>query len=195
MSFDWKDLVPQVIGLGAPLLGQALAGPLGAAAGTVLANALGAQAATPDAVAGAIAERGADLSSAAEAARKAESEWLAALAEIGKAQVAEIGLTQRAEIAAEDRLQRWWRPLYALELSLLECPAFALTLLHALWIGHETGINGFANLSALLMTYFGARFGVLGVYVSGRTREKQAGMTGELSPSITTTILKAVKKK
>lgn len=99
------------------------------------------------------------------------------------------------EIGAEDKLQRWWRPLYALELSLLECPAFALTLLHALWLGHEAGINGFANLSALLMTYFGARFGVLGVYVTGRTREKQTSVTGELSPSIVAAVLKTVKKK
>ena len=72
----------------------------------------------------------------------------------------------------------------AVELSLVECPAFMLTLLHALWIGHEAGINGFASLSALLMTYFGARFGVLGVYVTGRTREKQACATGELPPSL-----------
>ena len=195
MNLDWKDLVPQVIGLGAPLLGQALGGPLGAAAGTMLANALGAQAATPDAVAGAIAERGADLNVAAEAAQKAESDWLLAVAQVGKAQVAEIGLTQRAEIAAGDKLQRWWRPLYALELSLLECPAFALTLLHALWLGHEAGINGFANLSALWMTYFAARFGVLGVYVTGRTREKEAGLAGESSPSVVVAVLKAVKKK
>jgi hypothetical protein len=195
MNFDWKDLVPQVIGLGAPLLGQALGGPFGAAAGTMLANALGAPAATPAAVAGAIAERGADLNFVTEAAQKAESEWLAALAEVGKVQVSEIGLTQRAEIAAEDRLQRWWRPLYALELSLLECPAFVLTLLHALWNGHEAGINGFAALSALLMTYFGARFGVLGVYVTGRTREKQAGLTGDLPLPTGSLIKPAVKKK
>jgi hypothetical protein len=193
MNLDWKDLVPQVIGLGAPLLGQALGGPLGAAAGTMLANALGAQTATPDAVAGAIAERAADLSFAAEAARKAETEWLSALAQVGRAQVAEVGLTQRAEIAAEDRLQRWWRPLYALELSLLECPAFAMTLLHALWQGHEAGISGFANLSALLMTYFGARFGVLGVYVTGRTREKQAGATA--APPLLGALTKITVKK
>jgi hypothetical protein len=196
MNFDWKDLVPQVIGLGAPLLGQALGGPLGAAAGAMLAKALGAPAATPDAVAGAIAERGGDLSGVADAARKAETQWLAALAEVGRAQVAEVGLTQRAEIGAEDRLQRWWRPLYALELSLLECPAFVLTLLHALWNGHDAGINGFANLSALLMTYFAARFGVLGVYVTGRTREKQAGVAGEPSPSLIGALIRpAVKKK
>jgi phage portal protein BeeE len=86
----------------------------------------------------------------------------------------------------------------AVELALLECPAFTLTLLHALWIGHDAGINGFANLSALLMTYFGARFGVLGVYVSGRTREKQAGATGDLPPTVIGQLLKALapnKKK
>jgi len=108
--------------------------------------------------------------------------------------VAEVGATQRAEIASDDPLQRWWRPLYALELSLLECPAFALTLLHALWAGHEAGISGFANLSALLMAYFGARFGVLGVYVTGRTREKQAGVTGELSPSLIGELVKVFAK-
>jgi hypothetical protein len=39
----------------------------------------------------------------------------------------------------------------AIELSLVECPSFALTLLHALWSGHEVGINGFASLTSLLM--------------------------------------------
>jgi hypothetical protein len=187
---DWSDLAGKVIGLGAPILGGALGGPLGAAAGTILADALGVAMPTPEAVNAALA----DTHAAADAARTAESLWLAALAEIGKAQVAEVGATQRAEIASEDVLQRWWRPLYALELSLLECPAFALTLLHALWVGHEAGINGFANLSALLMTYFGARFGVLGVYVTGRTREKQAGATGELPSSMIGEFLKAAVK-
>jgi hypothetical protein len=82
-----------------------------------------------------------------------------------------------------------------MELSLIECPGFVLTLLHALWTGHESGINGMVNLSALLMAYFGARFGVLGVYVSGRTREKQVGATGELPSSALGEILKAVVKR
>jgi phage portal protein BeeE len=83
----------------------------------------------------------------------------------------------------------------AVELSLVECPAFFFTLLHALWVGFEPAINGFVSLSALLMTYFGARFGVLGVYVTGRTREKQAAATGELAPSVVGEILKAINKK
>jgi hypothetical protein len=192
---DWKDVAAKVVSLGAPMLGSALGGPLGGMAGKVLADAFGAAAATPEAVHTAITDRSADLQLAAEAAQKAESEWMAALAEIGKQQVSEVGETMRAEAASEDMLQRWWRPVYALELSLVECPGFALTLLHALWTGHETGINGLANLSGLLMAYFGARFGVLGVYVSGRTREKQAALTGADTPSIVGTVLKAVTRK
>ncbi len=195
MDIDWKDLVPRVIALGAPILGEALGGPLGAAAGRVLAQALDATESTPSAVDARLSAPGLDPIYAAEAAQRAESEWLAALAEIGKLQVAAVGETQRAEIASGDRLQRWWRPLYALELTMVECPAFALTLLHSLWIGHESAINGFANLSALLMTYFAARFGVLGVYVSGRSREKQALATGELPAPVVAQLARIFVKK
>jgi hypothetical protein len=192
---DWTTVAAKVVSLGAPMLGTALGGPLGGMAGKVLADAFGAAAATPEAVHAAISDKAADLKLAAEAAQKAEREWMSALAEIGKAQVSEVGETMRVEAASEDILQRWWRPLYALELSLIECPAFAVTLLHALWTGHDAGINGLANLSGLLITYFGARFGVLGVYVSGRTREKQTALTGEDAPSIVGTVIKAVARK
>jgi len=192
---DWTTVAAKVVSLGAPMLGTALGGPLGGMAGKVLADAFGAAAATPEAVHAAIGDKAADLKLAAEAAQKAEREWMSALAEIGKAQVSEVGETMRAEAASEDVLQRWWRPLYALELSLIECPAFAATLLHALWTGNDAGINGLANLSGLLITYFGARFGVLGVYVSGRTREKQTALTGEDAPSIVGTVIKAVARR
>jgi hypothetical protein len=192
---DWTTVAGKLVSLGAPMLGSALGGPLGGMAGKLVADAFGAAAATPEAVHVAITDKTADLKIAAEAAQKAETEWMSALAEIGKAQVSEVGETMRAEAVSEDVLQRWWRPLYALELSLIECPAFAMTLLHALWTGHDVGINGLANLSGLLMTYFGARFGVLGVYVSGRTREKQTALTGEGMPSIVGTVLKAVTRK
>jgi hypothetical protein len=69
-----------------------------------------------------------------------------------------------------------------------------LTLLHTVWTGFAPGVNGFAALSGLLMTYFAARFGVLGVYVGGRTREKLAG-TAESMPSIVEQVLKALGKK
>jgi hypothetical protein len=190
---NWTDLVGPLVRLGAPALGTALGGPLGGAAGKIVADVFGASEATPEAVHEAIT--GADAGAAAQAAQAAEDKWLAALAEVGKAQVTEVGQTMRAEAVSDDLLQRWWRPLYALELSLIECPAFALTLLHALWTGFETGINGFASLSGLLIAYFGARFGVLGVYVTGRTREKQTAATGEPMPSIVGEVVKAVTRR
>ncbi len=193
---DWGDLAKTVIALGAPVIGQALAGPLGAAAGHLLAQALGASETTPRAVNAAIAAAGPDAALAA--ALLAQEKWAAAIeaqADAAKAQVTAVGETQRAEIASDDLLQRWWRPLYALELSMVECPAFAMTLLHALWTGFAPGINGFATLSSLLMAYFAARFGVLGVYVSGRSREKQAAVTGQPTPSVVGQVVKAVTKK
>lgn len=192
---DWTIVAAKLVSLGAPMLGTALGGPLGGMAGKIVADAFGAAAATPEAVHAAITDKAADLKIAADAAQKAESEWTSALAEIGKQQVSEVGETMRTEAGSEDMLQRWWRPLYALELSLIECPAFALTILHALWAGHDSAITGFANLSGLLMTYFGARFGVLGVYVTGRTREKQTAMTGEDAPSIVGTVVKAITRR
>src|SRR5262249_35048257 len=112
LNSDWGELAAKVIGLGAPILGSALGGPLGAAAGKFLADAIGTAEPTPAAVDVAL---GTDPNMAAAAARQAESEWLAALAEVGKAQVSEVGSTQRAEIVSDDALVRWWRPLYALE--------------------------------------------------------------------------------
>jgi hypothetical protein len=191
MTDDWTDIAAAMLRLGAPLIG----GPLGATAGRILADALGARNATPGAVGEALDDLGGETAAARQAVREAEVNFSTALAEVGKAQVSEVGQTQRAEIASDDPLTRWWRPVYALELSLVECPAFALTLLHTLWVGHEAGINGFANVSALLMTYFGARFGVLGVYVTGRSREKEAALTGQPVPGVVGQILKSVGKK
>jgi hypothetical protein len=73
------------------------------------------------------------------------------------------------------------------ELTLFECPGFAVALFHAVWSGEPQIVNGLVNLSALIMAYMAARFGVLGVYVSGRSKEKRAaagqvdtGLIGEL---------------
>jgi hypothetical protein len=195
VDLDWKDLGLKVIGLGAPVLGTALGGPFGAVAGKLLADVLGTADATPDAVDRAVMDRDTSPIPVADAMQRAERLWVTALADVAKEQVAEVGQTQRAEITSGDRLQRWWRPVYALELSLIECPAFALTLLRALWLGDAPGINGFGNLSTLLMAYFAARFGVLGVYVSGRTREKQTSAMGAAAPNMVNEFLKAVVKK
>ena len=83
----------------------------------------------------------------------------------------------------------------AVELTLLECPGFAVVLGHGLWDGKVEAINGLAELSGLLITYIAARFGVLGVYVSGRTREKQAALTGGVAPSLVGEVVKAIIRR
>jgi hypothetical protein len=192
MDIDWKDLAGKVIGLGAPILGEALGGPFGAAAGKILADALGADA-TPGAVGDALGKTDPVAAAvAAGAARTAEANWLAALADVGKEQVRGVGETMRAEAASEDRLQRWWRPIYALELTLIECPGFGIALFHGLWSGAPQIINGFANLSGLIMAYMAARFGVLGVYVAGRSKEKNAQAA---SPTVLGGVLGALVRK
>jgi hypothetical protein len=195
---NWNDVAKSVIGLGAPILGTALGGPLGGAAGKILAEALGTSVPTPAAVSEAIARAQTDATAAAkvaDAAREAEAQWLATLAEVGRSQVMEVGQTMRSETVSSDPLQRCWRPLYALELTLLECPGFAAVLGHGLWNGNVEIINGLTSLSGLIMTYMAARFGVLGVYVSGRTREKQAALTGGSVPTLIGEVLKAIAKR
>jgi hypothetical protein len=196
VEMDWKDIGAKVIGLGAPILGEALGGPLGGAAGSILAEVLGADP-TPSSVDVALSKTDPVAAAvAASSARQAEANWLAALAETGKAQVEQTGETMRAEAQSDDRLQRWWRPLYALELTLFECPGFGVVLFHALWAGEPQAVNGFANLSGLIMAYMAARFGVLGVYVSSRSKEKRAVAAGAaVTPTVLGQIAKMIMSK
>ncbi len=175
ITMDWNDLAKQVIALGAPLLGTALGGPLGGAAGQILAGAVGASAPTPEAV------RQALPSAAPEKMAEAEARWAEALraeAEATGVAASETQRTIRAELAADDAVQRWWRPLYAIELT-LECAALWAVVLRAFWIGDIGVLNTLLNATALLVAYWGFRFGVLGVYMTGRTREKLCAVTGQ----------------
>ena len=47
-AMNWLDLVGPLVKLGAPMLGQALGGPLGAAAGKIVADTFGASEPTPE---------------------------------------------------------------------------------------------------------------------------------------------------
>lgn len=189
---NWGDLAKNVIALGAPVLGTALGGPLGGAAGKILAEALGASAPTPEAVNQVLPASDSDKIAAAE---NAWAEAVRAEAEAAASSVASTQETIRAELAAEDRFQRWWRPLYGFELT-AECAGLWGILLHGFWVKDLTAINTMIGASGLLVAYWGFRFGVLGVYVSGRTREKMALATGQEMPgTLDKLINKVVKKK
>lgn len=193
---DWSDLAKQVIGLGAPILGTALGGPLGGAAGRILAEAVGATDVTPDAI-------GKALTTSSEGQiSQAENTWAEAVraeAEAVRGSVAETQATIRAELGSEDALQRWWRPLYALELT-FECAALWTVLVHEFWTGDMTAINALIGATGLLVSYWGFRFGVLGVYMSGRTREKVCAAAGQTDPGpfgkgVLNSLVTAVVKK
>jgi hypothetical protein len=85
-------------------------------------------------------------------------------------------------------------PAYAWELT-LECGALWAVLLHEFWTGDVATINALIGATTLLVTYWGFRFGVLGVYVSGRTREKLGPLTGQDQGSMLDRLVKAVVKK
>lgn len=188
---EWGDLAKQVISLGAPMLGTALGGPLGGVAGEILAKAIGAATSTPASVQVALP--------AVDPARLAEAEarWaemIRAEAETQRVAIAETQTTIRAELASEDALQRWWRPVYALELT-VECAALWAVLMHEFWTGDIQTINTLVNATALLVAYWGFRFGVLGVYISGRTREKVSTVTGQDAPGMIEKLARAVSAK
>lgn len=188
---DWADIAKQVIGLGAPVLGAALGGPLGGAAGRILAEVVGASDTTPEAVGKALATTGADQ------VAQAENVWAEAVraeAEAARGSIAETQATIRAELAGEDALQRWWRPLYAFELT-FECAALWTVLVHEFWTGDMSAINALIGATGLLVSYWGFRFGVLGVYMSGRTREKVCAATGRDTPGVLDKLAKAVTGK
>ncbi len=188
---EWGDLAKQVISLGAPMLGTALGGPLGGMAGEILARAIGAAMSTPASVQAALPT--ADPNKLAEAETR-WAEMIRAEAETQRAAIAETQATIRAELASEDALQRWWRPAYALELT-VECAALWAVLMHEFWTGDVQTINTLINATALLVAYWGFRFGVLGVYISGRTREKVSAVTGQDAPGMIETLAKAVLAK
>lgn len=188
---EWGDLAKQVIQLGAPLLGSALGGPLGGAAGQILAKAVGSEAPTPAAVQASLPAADPDRLAEAEARW---AEMIRAEAETQRTAISETQATIRAEIASSDPVQRWWRPAYAWELT-LECAALWSVLVHEFWTGDVATINALVGATALLVSYWGFRFGVLGVYISGRTREKLCAATGQDSPGVIEKLVKAVVKK
>lgn len=77
----------------------------------------------------------------------------------------------------------------------VECAALWAVLMHEFWTGDIQTINALVNATALLVAYWGFRFGVLGVYISGRTREKVSAVTGQDSPGMIEKLVKALTAK
>lgn len=206
---NWPDLGGALIRAGAPIIGKALGGPLGAVIGQtvggVLADALGTEP-TPEAVDDALKTTPPgelqDRLAAADSAAVARYQYLTAFAQAdadaAARALAETQATMRTEATAGDVVQRWWRPIYAFELT-LECALVWAIAIADLMAGSGKVAGFVAGASGLLGIYWGARFGVLGVYVGGRTVEKAVARDAPgghtLTPAVIDAIAKAVKRR
>jgi len=119
MALDWISVGKQIVAAGAPTIGGALIGPLGAQIGSVLATALGVEP-TPEAVGGAVAADPGKVV-AVDASPGADlTGWLAIHAQMA------AGLAT-SEAARESWFAWGWRP--AMSWLLIAMWAWAIILL------------------------------------------------------------------
>jgi len=102
MTIDWQALGKQAIALGAPTIGAALGGPVGAQIGGVLAAILGVDP-TPEAVGGAIAEDPGSLTRVEAVPGADLTQWLLVHAQTAAA-------LATSETARETWFSWGWRP-------------------------------------------------------------------------------------
>lgn len=98
-------------------------------------------------------------------------QWL----ELRRTQVAAVNATMQAEHGAGSILSRTWRPVFGFGFTLVYV-LLGLSFAVAIWADPDP-LNSMVALSGLLMAFVGAGAAVLGVYVSGRSAEKRAGVS------------------
>lgn len=202
---DWLAIGKQLAGLGLPLLGTALLGPMGGAAGGLLAKALGlGDGATPAQVGDALANADAIT---IQRLKSAEAQYVAmveAEAKVAGVQVAAVGETMRSEYAAAVAVGGWvgktilimqlsWRPAFAWQ-ALIQTAGIGVVLFHEVWSGDFATLKALAELEPFLRWYLGLQFALLGVYSWGRTKEKIEAPQ-EPTPGLVDAIKRAVTKK
>lgn len=200
-----KKLAGQLIGAGAPTLGQLIGGlvplPIPGKSSLVTwalrqaAAQLGAESETPEAVSAAIEathpDEVAERLQPVEAAVSAEVERIRAEAEVAKTQIAEVNTTIRAEAATRDGWWGTWRTILAYELA-LECPAWAALMMSLIALGRVADLVAAASV---LTVWWGARFGVLGVHVWTGSTERRTAITGQPIPGVVGAVIDALKAK
>jgi hypothetical protein len=198
---DWSGVIGKLIGLGLPVLGNALGGPLGGAVATIIANALGTTV-DPSSITTTIDRMPAEA--AIQRLKTAEAEYVAtvqAQADVAKVTSAQIGETMRAELSADAAgwfgfFQRGWRPAFAWEL-LGECTVMAFIMAHEVWTADFSTLQAMMQHEGFLTFYYGMRFGVIGVIGVGRSAEKVAAIkaqAGDSSSSLIDRVIQAVKQ-
>lgn len=200
---DWKSLGGELVRKGAPIIGTAMGGPIGGMIGGVLgdivARTLGVEN-TPEAIDAAIKTTPPDVLAAklsdAESEAVARYSYLTKLAEsqadVAKTQVEAVNETIRGEASMVDGWWGNWRLLLAWTL-VMETVMWPPVMVYCI-IFAPASLTAFVAASGIIIAWWGARFGVLGVHVWTGSNERQAIVTGE-SPSVVKTIAKAINGK
>jgi len=189
---DLLGLGKTIIGFGAPLLGRALGGPLGGAAGDIIASALGASDKSADGIKIALERLDPDAAKAKLA--EAEQEWaktIAAEALTARVVAQEIGLTSRTELGSDDNFVRRARPSVLWVFSFLSALFGIILALSMAAIVYRFGAADIATALTAVVGVISSIAMLLGVvafpatgYVMSRGREKQIAMTGEAKPGV-----------
>lgn len=194
---DWLEIGRKVIGIGAPVAGGLLGGPVGAEVGSMIASALGCEN-TPAAVDKAIAAdpqaaiklRQMEIDARTKLAELAFKEKeLAAKVEItgiesGSRDLENVNKTMQAEAAIGHKWAAMWRPYWGFVSAtgfgfVLFCLGVAL-----LWVGASKRVDFLKELPDLLYAIaalFGVAMSVLGV-ASWHRGQMQRVQAGEVKP-------------
>lgn len=202
---DWKSLGGQLIKAGAPLIGGALLGPLGAGAGEILggivASALGVDN-TPEAVNSAILNG--DPATVNAALARADSEaaakWDAiariaqSMAEVDRANIEQVNETMRAEISAGVSWYHWRHLLGFVTLAWFALPL--PPIVYHMWVGNITTLNAIVAALASLIPIIALAAGLNGYVAQDTSKLKGIAITGEQpAGGVVSSIVKAVTGK
>ena len=200
--FDIGKIGKQIIGLGAPLLGRAIGGPLGGAAVDIIASALGTSDKSSEGIKIALERLDPDAAKAKLA--EADQEWaktIAAEAATARVVAHEIGQTSRAEVGSDDKFVRRARPSVLWVFSFLSALFGLILAFSVAAIVYRFDAAGIATamtavvgiISSIAMLLGVVAFPVTG-YVMSRGREKQIAMTGQQNPGVVSSIISAFKR-
>lgn len=165
---DWSRVAQNVAGF-APLVGTALGGPLGGAAGSLVASLFGVEA-EPDAVARAIAadpEASVKLKEL-EVRQRLELERMVLTAETR--QLEAINATMRAEAMSGDKYVARWRPTFGYMMA----GTWALQMAGVTYVVVAEPLYAAELIKAIgdLSVIWGVALAVLGINVAKRSQDK-----------------------
>lgn len=196
----WGWAAGLAIDMGAPILGAAFGVPaLAGEAGQMLKRALGLSPNVSEATVKNVVEGDPDAARSAfeQANSEATAKWeylacaVEAQADVAKTQIIEVNRAISTEAARPDHWWGHWRTIMAYELA-VECPAWAALFAYCILTGK---IADLVAASSLLMTWWGCRFGVLGIHVWTGSNERQTAITGQPVGGVVSAVAAAVAGK